>query len=198
MSVIVLCPACGTATPFHRPPVASCPHCQAALPATVRAPAERALAVEQAPKPFLLQVGMIGSALCGAIFVAVLVLAPFNLGTYTINGAPATGPEFLRAAGVPFGLLGTLLLAIGFGLWFERAWTRLLMIGFWGVMLALGAAQMMDGSLTVSAGLGGIVEMLIALALAGWYLYQKPNVVAYYERLEHTTTATPPGREGES
>lgn len=192
MSVIVLCPSCGVATPFHRPPVATCPHCHAVLPEAVVAPAERALAVDQAPKPVLLQVGMIGSLVFGVIVVFILVLAPFNLGSYSINGEAVSGPEFFREAGLLFGTLGILMLVIGLGLWLERAWTRMLMMGYWGVLAVAGVAQLVTGSSTVGDAIGFIVESLIALALAGWYLYGKDNVVAYYQRLEHVVE---PARE---
>jgi len=185
MSVIVLCPSCGVATPFHRPPITTCPRCHAVLPEAVVAPAQRALAVDQAPRPVLLQLGMIGSLVFGGVAVFILVLAPFNLGTYSINGEAVNGPEFFREAGLLFGSLGILMLAIGLGLWLERAWTRLLMMGYWGVLAVAGVAQLVTGSSTVGDAIGFVVESLIALALAGWYLYQKDNVVAYYQRLEH-------------
>src|SRR5690349_2610183 len=69
MSVIVLCPSCGVATPFHRPPITTCPRCHAVLPEAVVAPAQRALAVDQAPRPVLLQLGMIGSLVFGGVAV---------------------------------------------------------------------------------------------------------------------------------
>lgn len=192
MSVIVLCPSCGVATPFNRLPVATCPRCHAVLPEAVMAPAERALAVDRAPKPILLQVGMISSAVFGGVVVFILVLAPFGLGSYSINGEAVSGPEFFRQAGLLFGSLGILMLAIGLGLWLDRAWTRMLMMGYWGVLAVAGVAQLVTGSSTVSDAIGFIVESFVALALAGWYLYRKDNVVAYYQRLEHVAE---PARE---
>ncbi|MGH7624434.1 MAG: hypothetical protein ACREOJ_03845 [Gemmatimonadaceae bacterium] len=197
MSAIVRCPECGAAMPFHRQPIVTCPHCQAVLPEAVLVHGDRALAVGRAPKPLLLQLGMIGSLLFGAVVPLLLILAPFNIGAYFVDRAPATGPEFLRAEGLPSAILGGLLLAIGLGLWLEHAWTRLLMIGFWLLIVATGVVEMMTGSVTAGHGLFGHVERLIALALAGWYLYLKPNVVAYYKRLDRATTAARPGSDGE-
>src|SRR5690242_21879753 len=106
MSVQVLCPSCGEVTPFHRPPVTDCPRCHVPLPEPVRASATRALAIEEAPKPALLMVGQIFSLLGGAIFVVLLIAAPFNAGSYSIDGEAVTGPEFLRRVGLPLGGVG--------------------------------------------------------------------------------------------
>lgn len=187
MSVIGLCPQCGVATPFHQPPVASCPHCNADFPGAVTAPAERALAAERTPKPFLLQLGMLGSLLFGAIVALLLVLAPFDLGSYSISGEPVSGPEFVRRAGLFVGGTGIIMLAIGFGLWLEREWTRTLMVGYWGAMAVAGAAGAVTGSFTVDEAAGLIVQSLLALAIACWYLYWKANVVAYYRWLERAS-----------
>lgn len=193
MSVIVLCPQCGVATPFHQPPVSSCPHCQAAFSEAVTAPAERALAVDRTPKPFLLQLGTLGSLLFGGIVVLLLLLAPFDLGSYSIGGESVRGPEFLRRAGLLFGAIGSIMLAVGIGLWLERAWTRAPMLGYWGAIIVAALVGVITGSFTAGEAAGVIVESLLALALAGWYLYRKANVVAYYRRLEQ---ASKPVRAG--
>lgn len=191
MSVIILCPQCGVATPFHQPPVTSCPHCQAAFSDAVTAPAERALAVDRAPKPFLLQLGIVGSLLFGGIVVLLLLLAPFDLGSYSISGETVSGPEFLRRAGLLFAAFGVTMLAVGLGLWLERAWTRALMMGYWAALILAAATGVMTGSFTGGEAASVIVESLLALALAGWYLYRKANVVAYYRRLERALEPAP-------
>jgi hypothetical protein len=130
---------------------------------------------------------MVGSLLFGCIAMLLLVLAPFDLGSYSISGEPVSGPEFFRRAGLLFGGTGLIMLAIGLGLWLEREWTRPLMVGYWGAMAVAGVAGVVAGSFTAGEAVGLIVESLLALALAGWYLYRKANVVAYYRRLERAS-----------
>jgi hypothetical protein len=127
---------------------------------------------------------MVGSLLFGCIAVLLVVVAPFDMGSYSISGAPVSGPEFLRRAGLLFGGTGLIMLAIGIGLWLEREWTRPLMLGYWGAMAVAGAVGAVTGAFTAGDVAGLIVESLVALVVAGWYLSRKANVVAYYRRLE--------------
>src|SRR5687768_16262081 len=102
MSVIVLCPNCQFAATFHRTPITLCARCQQPYPDAVRAPAERALGASAAPKPALLVLGQVLSACAAVGFLSVLILAPFDLGTFTIEDQQVSGPEFLRRAGIAF------------------------------------------------------------------------------------------------
>ena len=147
------------------------------------AAAERALAVDKTPRPFLLQLGMIFSLFFGGVCLLLLVLAPFNLASYSISGQPVSGLEFLRSTGLQFGIVGIIVLAIGLGLWLEKAWTRTLMMWSWGVTTAVPVVQLITGSLTGTDAAAIIVSNLIASALAASYLYGKATVVAYYRRL---------------
>jgi len=178
VSVQVLCPSCGEVTPFHRPPVTDCPHCHVPLPEPVRAAATRALAIEEAPKPALLMLGQIFSLLGGAVFVVLLIAAPFNAGSYSINGEAVTGPEFLRRVGLTWGVMGVLLASIGVGLLRDAPWSRPLMIIYW---LAVGVSMAFTGGTSAGDTFAGVLTSLVAAGIAYWYLYVKPNVRAYYE-----------------
>jgi len=180
MSVQVLCPSCGEVTPFHRPPVTDCPRCHVPLPEQVRAATTRALSAEEAPKPALLLLGQIFSLVAAAIFLVLLVAAPFNAGTYTINDESVSGPEFLRRVGWLFGLYGVLLGAIGVGLLRDAPWARPLMVAYW-VVIALSLLLVQPFT---ADSVWGMVTMLVFAGIAWWYLYQKPNVRAYFESRE--------------
>jgi hypothetical protein len=186
VSVQVLCPSCGEVTPFHRPPVTDCPHCHVPLPEPVRAAATRALAIEGAPKPALLMLGQIFSLLAGAIFVVLLIAAPFNAGSYSINDEPVTGPEFLRRVGLMLGVMGILLASIGVGLLRDKPWSRPLMIIYW---LAVGVSVAFTGGTSAGDIFAGVLTPLVAAGIAYWYLYVKPNVRAYYESRERVSSA---------
>src|SRR4051794_9374788 len=121
MSVQLMCPNCAVVAEVLRPPVTACAHCRAEYPPAIRQAVELALRREQAPKPALLVVGQWFALLSGALFLLLLLLAPFDLATYSISGEQVSGAEFLRRAGLAFGLLAGVQLAIGIGLLRERA-----------------------------------------------------------------------------
>jgi len=178
MSIHVLCPRCGNVTEWHRPPVSECGACHTAYPAALRPNAEASLRRELAPKPALLLIGQIISAFIGAVFLILLVLAPFDVGSYSINDEPVTGPEFFRRAGFSFGLIGILLVSIAVGLWREREWVRPLMLLYWVVLplsVLAGTGWQVD-DLIVS-----LVAMAVGVGCAAWYLYARQNVRAYFE-----------------
>jgi hypothetical protein len=125
----------------------------------------------------------------GLLTVVFLVLAPLNIGTYTINGEPVTGPEFLRRVGLGYGLAGVACIVIAFGLYREQPWTRVLMLLYWIVlgatMLGLTLADSSIGNAIVVTVFGAGVPLVVAY----WYLYSKENVVAYYRALEQEQDA---------
>src|SRR4051812_37282846 len=180
MSIVLLCPRCGVATTYHLPPVTSCSHCQEMYPDGIRVPADTALRRSRAPKPTLLTIGQVCTTVMGAIFLFLFLLAPFNAGSYTIQGVPVSGLDFLRRAGVLWAVLTASLLSIAYGLWRERPWVRPLMIAWWAnsVLLALFPPFGDTGS---SDAFSGVVQGLIGSLVAWWYLYHKHNVVAYFE-----------------
>ena len=150
--------------------------------------------------PFALMCGMGLSALfagvTGLVLLAFVVMIPFTH-TFTVNDVPATRGEFLRFflplfAG--FAAAATTTGAVAYGLWRERSWSRPVMMAFWGVavLMAAGVAVFADG--TMSESILALVELLVIAAVAYWYLYHRPGVVAYYAALDsrqlHNTPAT--------
>jgi hypothetical protein len=186
MSVQTLCPTCAQVTEWHKPPVGACPHCQSAYPDRLRISTEASLRHSETPTPVLLVLGLYGSALTAAMFALVFILAPFDLGNYSINDQAVSGPVFLRQAGLVFALVVGILGAIAVGLWRERAWVRPLMIAYW-LLLPLGTLSLdgwTPGSLIAAVGMAAVCAGVAAL-----YLYGRPNVVAYFE-VRKTTPPT--------
>ncbi len=137
-------------------------------------------------KPRLIKLGMVGS-LVGAAFMPVfLVFALFGpeMGTYLINNQPVdreTFQKFFIANFLPFVVVsGPLLVAIAYGFWKDRPWSRHAAVSFWVV----------EGMFLMRSGGSGqdLTPTLIAFAIAMWYFYVRPNVVAYYRAI-----ATKPG-----
>jgi hypothetical protein len=140
-------------------------------------------------RPLLLTIGMFGSALYAIVWLTLLVLAPFDLGAYHWGGQTFTGPEFLRAAGLPLGVAALICAAISIGLARERPWTRTLMIFFWAIIDAFLVAEVVKHH-PMDVGVPGAVIFAAAyMAAAAWYLYFKPNVVEYYRALESAQAA---------
>ncbi len=186
MSVQILCPTCEQVTAWHKPPVGTCPHCQSAYPDWLRVSTETSLRHSETPTPLLLVLGLYGSALAAAMFALVLILAPFDLGNYSINDQAVPGPVFLREAGLSFALVAGVLGAIAVGLWRERAWPRPLMIGYW-LLLPIGSLTLdgwTPGSLITAIG-----TAVVCAGVAALYLYGRPNVVAYFD-VRKTTAPT--------
>jgi len=137
----------------------------------------------------------------GAVLLLAVLLAAVNASfvSYTVNGEAVSGHEFLLSAGVAFAALGALSLAIAFGIWRERVWTRYLILVFWAVVVAanigLGWAQS-----RISGVLSAVAGIATVLLLVGWYLFGKENVVEYYRALERgpvvNLTRDPGGKGG--
>src|SRR5213078_358774 len=89
MPVSLICPFCGTAATFHRPPVTTCPNCQASFPAALRQPAEASLLRQNAPRPTLLAVGLYFAPGFGAMCLLGVLAAATNARfvKFTINGS---------------------------------------------------------------------------------------------------------------
>lgn len=181
MSVILQCPNCHQTAQFYRRPIENCPRCQAPYPGVIRQPAESALQRDLAPKPALLLLGQIVTTFGGGVFLLLLVLAPFNAASYSINGQPLSGHEFLRAGGgYTFALIGIWLTAIAVGLWRERAWARPFMLAYWPITEALVVAQSWHEPDFVTSVVSTGLFTIAGFAVAAWYLYDKENVVAYF------------------
>ncbi len=74
-----------------------------------------------------------------------------------------------------------LLLAIAYGFWKDRPWSRHAAVSFW--VVEGWFLMMSEGS-----GPEGLIPSLIGLGITIWYFYVRPNVVAYYRAI-----ATKPG-----
>jgi hypothetical protein len=140
--------------------------------------------------PSLMHVGMWGSAVVGGFCALFLPLAAVGVGSYAINGEPVSAHEFLRVAGLLLAAIAGLLLAIAFAFWRERPWGRHAVLAFW-LYSAAAAAALAQNPLSA---LGSVFECLAMAAVAAWYFYGKPNVVAYYRALRPAGGA--PGAQG--
>jgi hypothetical protein len=187
MSVTLVCPSCNAVLTFHRPPVGECGNCNAAIDPAIRARLEAELQYSESRRPMLIQVGAIGASLSGGVCLLFLLLAPFNIGIYRIDRETVTGPEFLRRQGLLFGANAIVLLLIAFGILSEKWWARHLMLFFWCMTAAVTLTSYIRDSGYRFAG--SVVAVLVALAIAAWYLYGKENVVQYYRVLEQRKLA---------
>ena len=128
-------------------------------------------------KPFCMKVGMLGSFFAGAfcLLMSFLVFSAGPSASYYINDQQVTQEYFASHALPPIIIAGGMLLAIWYGFWRERPWSRHLVMVFWLLPLVFLIAVYPDGFV--------IVELMIHVAIAGWYFYLKRNVVDYYRGL---------------
>src|SRR2546428_8342102 len=138
MPVGHICPSCGTAAPFQRPPVTTCLNCQASFPAALRQPAEASLLRQNAPRPTLLTVGLYFAPAFGAMCLLGVLAAATNARfvKFTVNGEAVTGHEFFATARAGIGVMGVLAPAIAYGILQEGPGTRGLIPAFWAALVA--------------------------------------------------------------
>jgi hypothetical protein len=144
--------------------------------------ARASLAADRSPRPFGVTLGAGFCALWGGVALLVALTGVFGSGPYRINEVEVTKAEFLTSP-VFLGLQAIALYAliIAYRVFSERTGVRPLMLAIWiGLVVAYLVVPLQD---EVSR-LPGIGTSVVALGLAWWYLYRKPNVRAYFERLE--------------
>ena len=129
----------------------------------------------------------------GSVMTLTICFAPFDMGSYSINSEPVSGPEFLRRIGILWAALGLIDLAIAIGLYQERPWTRILMMWWWLLFLATGMVlDIQDGQSPVQV----IAMTLVGVAIAAGYLFAKQNVVDYFRYLGTAADEARRGRAG--
>ncbi len=191
MSAGLICPNCSTATMFHRPPVSACPQCQQPFPNALRRSAEANLARQHASRPLLLTIGMCLSGIWALAWIIGLGFAAFNVGSFSIKGQTLSGPEFLRQSGLLLGIQAALCVAICYGLLRDRAWTRVLMLGFWAIVDVILIAEAIKNPQSDSDLATAIVWSIAYLGFATWYLYGNRSApIDYYKALEAEEAAS--------
>ncbi|HEU5211118.1 MAG TPA: hypothetical protein VFU06_17100 [Longimicrobiales bacterium] len=138
--------------------------------------------MQRPPRPALLTVGAYVSALFGFVVILTFIFAPLNIGSYSINNTPVTGPEFLRQVGWLFGAVGVVCIAVSYGLFKERIWTRPLMLSYWTL---LGAYLLGDaiGRNSSEDLIGALLFTCVTLGSASAYLYLRKSVTDYYRTI---------------
>jgi len=114
--------------------------------------------------------------------ILTFIFAPLNIGSYSINNIPVTGPQFLRQAGWLFGAAGVVCIAVSYGLFKERIWTRPLMLSYWTL---LGAHLLGDafGRKSTEDVIGALLFTCVTLGSASAYLYLRKSVRDYYRTI---------------
>ena len=125
-------------------------------------------------RPAALNVIMVVAGIAAIVFGSFLVLAPFDVGHFSIDGQTVRGPEFLRRAGIVVAMLTALLAAISVSIARNAKVARAL------VVLSTGATALAS---FVLPAMRGTLTWTVLLVLAIWYFYFKSNVVAYYAKL---------------
>lgn len=139
--------------------------------------------------PWLLKIVRIMGVFWPAGAVVMLLCAPFNIGSYSLNGRAVSGPEFLsHGGGAAIVASAVFFGGVGLGIWRRRAWTRHALIaglaGAFAISFVLQLARL-GPEWPQSLASGGAVGLL-----AVWYLYLKAGTRTYYAALGHSTNET--------
>lgn len=135
-------------------------------------------------KPLLMRVGMCVSVFIGALCLLFSLLVLLG-GLSPIFATQHLAGEYSGSLAILGILWGGMLLAIAYGFWKEKPWSRHLVIGYWliGYLFVL-ASLWMYGDILWPVLMAEFVPHTIFLAIATWYFYLKPNVVDYYLGLD--------------
>jgi len=140
------------------------------------------LATEATPRPLLITLGVGFCALWGGTALLILAIAVLGSGPYRVHGVEVSKGEFLTSAGFLWMPIMTLYCAVVAYLVFtERSSARPAMLVPW---IAGVIAYPFIPDVDAGSRLIGIIWCVVVGGIAAWYLYRKPNVVAYFERLE--------------
>lgn len=181
MSTVLVCPNCRATTEYQGSGLPACSACGTRLSERADAAAGHT-ADRQRPSLLMIFMVFLGAfATIGTIITFLTVTVPGNE-DYIVDNRLASQSDFLLKM-LPFILLYLAAAPIAYGLWRERAWTRPLLLAFFGIP-ELGKYLMPRWQEAPAHAL--IPRFILSAVLVGllsWYLYRKRNVVRYYNAL---------------
>jgi hypothetical protein len=132
--------------------------------------------------PFLHHTLRVVGVLFPALTLLASALAPFNIGSYTINGQHVTGPEFIARGGLlVFWAVSIAAASLAYGIHRGRKWTRPALMGF--LVTVLVAVTIYTALRPSPEDLASCATTAVATLCAWWYLYRKASVRQYYSSL---------------
>jgi hypothetical protein len=134
-------------------------------------------------RPFLIRVftwftGLASVAMYVSIFLAILDIGPHMMG-----GERVTREEWLHIAAPLVAVIGVLMAAISYGFATEKTWSRHIVIAMFAVIIiyatSLGALSLIHHPIMWRAIINGTLFGVVSV----WYFYFKPNVAAYFRKI---------------
>ena len=116
------------------------------------------------------------------MFLSIL-LAILDIGPHLMGAERVTRSEWLHIAAPLVAVLGCLMALIGYALSVGKAWSRHLVMAIFILIVAYGSTLGALGVLRHTIMWRAIANSSVFGAVAGWYLYFKPNVAAYFREL---------------
>jgi hypothetical protein len=133
-------------------------------------------------KPRPLQILSVLCLTLGAGLALALILTPFDLPLYSVNGAEMKGRLFARLFAVPLAILALSLGVAGWAVIRNKRWSRSALLfavaAFWGT----GAWISTVSDDTIAIG-GWVWRGGILVAISALLLYLPPGIRQYYETL---------------
>jgi hypothetical protein len=134
-------------------------------------------------QPFAIRILTWFAALASAGMFVSIALAILDIGPHLMGGEKVTRSEWLRIAAPLVGVIGCLMASIAYGFATRKAWSRLLVMAIFVLIIvyasALGAVNVLRHTIMwraiVNASLSGFASV--------WYFYFKPNIAEYFRGL---------------
>ncbi len=134
-------------------------------------------------QPFLIRILKWFAALASLGMSLSIVLAILDIGPHLMGGERVTRQEWLNIAAPLVAVIGVLMACISYGFATEKTWSRHLVIAMFVLIVVyasiLGALNLIHHAIMWRAIINGSVFDGASV----WYLYFKPNVVAYFREL---------------
>ena len=183
MSVVLECPACGERTSAGDEPPARCGHCGEPYPDEMR---ERAMEAVLGKRPVFLTVLMWFLGFWAGAASITLFTLWLGDGPVRYNGSPTPRELVVRLITPLFLPLALASGASWLALWMRWPWARwalMLVVVLIGVLpgVAITGSPLVDPDPSIAWR--GLIFMVLLGAPLTWYLYRKPNVRTYFDRL---------------
>ncbi len=130
--------------------------------------------------PLLMKLGMGFAALFAVGAVTLILLAPFGIGLFEIDGQPVSANEWLRVSAPLFLMAGGLMTGVAYGFRTQQTWSRHLVMALWLLVGLYGLMAGMTGAVPASVMWRAIIQAIVLGSVAAWYFYAKRNVVEYF------------------
>src|SRR5205823_5878548 len=123
------------------------------------------------------------AALASAGMFVAIALAILDIGPHLMGGEKVTRSEWLHIAAPLVAVIGCLMAWIGYGLVARKAWSPILVMAIFMLLIVYASAFGALNALPHTIMWRAIVNASLFGCASAWYFYFKPNVAEYFHKL---------------